>query len=40
MDKMADLMGIPLTLDEFGMDERDYDVTNKVFEAGGDFINL
>ena len=35
MDKMADLMGIPLSLDE-----RDYDVTNKVFEAGGDFINL
>jgi hypothetical protein len=40
MDKMADLMGIPLTLDEFGMDERDYDVTRKVFEAGGDFVNL
>jgi len=40
MDKMADLMGIPLTLDEFGMDERDYDVTHKVFEAGGDFVNL
>ena len=40
MDKMADLMGIPLTLDEFGMDDRDYDVTNKVLEAGGDFVNL
>ena len=40
IDKMADLMGIPLTLDEFGMDKRDYDVTKKVFEAGGDFINL
>jgi len=40
MDKMADLMGIPLTLDEFGMDDRDIDVTNKVLEAGGDFVNL
>lgn len=40
IDKMADLMGIPLTLDELGMDERDYDVTKKVFEAGGDFVNL
>lgn len=40
MDKMADLMGIPLTLDEFGVDNRDYDVTNKVFEAGGDFVNI
>ena len=27
MDKMADLMGIPLVLDEFGMDDRDIDVT-------------
>lgn len=40
MDKMADLMGIPLVLDEFGMDDRDYDVTHKVLEAGGDFVNL
>ena len=40
MDKMADLMGIPLVLDEFGMDDRDYDVTRKVLEAGGDFVNL
>lgn len=40
MDKMADLMGIPLTLDEFGMDDRDIDVTKKVLEAGGDFVNL
>jgi hypothetical protein len=40
MDKMADLMGIPLVLDEFGMDDRDYDVTNKVLAAGGDFVNL
>lgn len=40
MDKMGDLMGIPLTLDEFGMDDRDIDVTNKVLEAGGDFVNL
>ena len=40
MDKMADLMGIPLVLDEFGMDDRDIDVTNKVLEAGGDFVNL
>ena len=40
MDKMADLMGIPLVLDEFGMDDRDYDVTRKVLAAGGDFVNL
>jgi len=40
MDKMADLMGMPLVLDEFGMDDRDYDVTNKVLAAGGDFVNL
>ena len=40
MDKMADLMGIPLVFDEFGMDDRDIDVTNKVLEAGGDFVNL
>ena len=40
MDKMADLMGIPLVLDEFGVDDRDYDVTKKVLEAGGDFVNL
>ena len=40
LDKMADLMGIPLVLDEFGVDDRDYDVTKKVLEAGGDFVNL
>jgi hypothetical protein len=40
MDKMADLMGIPEKLDEFGMDERDCEVTRKVFAAGGDFVNL
>jgi hypothetical protein len=40
MDKMADLMGIPKKLDEFGMDDRDYDVTRKVLAAGGDFVNL
>jgi hypothetical protein len=40
MDKMADLMGIPLVLDEFGMDDRDYDVTRKVLASGGDFVNL
>ena len=40
MDKMADLMGIPKKLDEFGMGDRDYDVTHKVLAAGGDFVNL
>lgn len=40
MDRMADLMGIPKKLDEFGMDDRDYDVTRKVLAAGGDFVNL
>lgn len=40
MDKMADLMGIPEKLDEFGLDNRDCDVTRKVFEAGGDFVNI
>ena len=40
MDKMVDLMGLPKTLDEFGMDEREVEVTQKILTAGGDFINL
>jgi len=40
MDKMADLMGLPKTLDEFGMDEREVEVTQKILTAGGDFVNL
>lgn len=40
MDKMADLMGMPLDLDDFSVDGRDMDVTNKILAAGGDFVNL
>jgi len=40
MEKMADLMGIPLVLDEFGLDDRDHDVIHKVLAVGGDFVNL
>lgn len=40
MDKMADLMGVPEKLDELGMDNRDFEVTRMVLDAGGDFVNL